>query len=45
MKKWKLKNKEQENIKIKTPWTDFYGDVPEHLEYSEGTIYDYFEEI
>lgn len=44
MKKWKLKNKEQENMKVKTPWTDFYGDVPEHLEYSEGTIYDYFEE-
>ncbi len=44
MKKWKFKSNKKETVKLKAPWTDFYGDVPAHLEYSEGSIYDYLEE-
>ena len=29
-----------ENITAKTPWKDYMGDVPMHLEYPKGTMYD-----
>lgn len=28
------------DIKVKTPWTEFVGDVPLHLEYFDGTMYE-----
>lgn len=29
-----------ENIKVKAPWKDHIGDLPFHLEYYEGTLYE-----
>ncbi len=31
--------------KVKTPWLNNYGDVPPHLEYSSGTMYEAVEKI
>ena len=29
-----------ENQTVKTPWKDYLGDVPMHLNYFEGTMFD-----
>lgn len=34
-----------ENITVKTPWADYVGDVPLHLEYFEGSMVDKVEQI
>ena len=34
-----------ENITAKTPWADFLGDVPMHLEYFEGSMFEAVEAI
>lgn len=34
---------EQEKITAKTPWIDHLGDVPSHLEYFEGSMFDAIE--
>lgn len=34
----------KKNKDNKTPWVKYYKDVPAHLEYSKGSIYDYLEE-
>ena len=34
-----------ENITAKTPWQNFVGDVPLHLDYFEGTMFAAVEEL
>ena len=34
-----------ENITAKTPWNDYMGDVPMHLEYFQGTLFEAVEKI
>lgn len=34
-----------ENTQVKTPWLDYIGDVPAHLEYFQGTMFEAVEKI
>ena len=34
-----------ENYAVKTPWKDFMGDVPMHLDYFQGTLFESVEKI
>lgn len=34
-----------ERIQVKTPWLDYIGDVPPHLDYFQGTMFEAVEEI
>ncbi len=34
-----------ETVQVKTPWIEHLGDVPEHLEYFDGTMYEAVEKI
>jgi len=33
------------NIKVKTPWIDFLGDVPSHIDYFDGSMFEAVERI
>ncbi len=42
MKRW---NTDMETITAKTPWKDSMGDVPMHLDYFDGTMFEALEDI
>lgn len=35
----------ENNVKVKTPWIDYLGDVPFHLDYFEGSMFEAVEKI
>ena len=38
-----MKKSSKKKSEIKSPWTKFYGDKQTHLNYFDGTIYEYLE--